>query len=77
MLRHFDYMMTDLMTVLHGLYHLYLSNKCSFNCLLPAFKCQNYATCDEYNGKCKCPPGFGGDDCLSPGTPHPLLNTKC
>ena len=38
----------------------------SFNCLLPAFECQNYAVCNEFDGKCKCPPGFGGDDCLEP-----------
>jgi hypothetical protein len=43
----------------------------SFNCLLPAFECYNGATCDEYNGKCKCPAGFGGDDCLAPSTTPP------
>ncbi|CCG81883.1 Putative uncharacterized protein [Taphrina deformans PYCC 5710] len=37
-----------------------------FNCLLPAFKCKQYAQCNEYNGACDCPPGFGGDDCSSP-----------
>ncbi|ORY70277.1 uncharacterized protein BCR38DRAFT_471606 [Pseudomassariella vexata] len=37
-----------------------------FNCLLPAFTCGQYGECNEYNGKCECPPGFGGDDCLEP-----------
>ncbi|KAI1000184.1 ABC transporter G family member [Podosphaera aphanis] len=37
-----------------------------FNCLLPAFSCGQYSDCNQYNGRCSCPPGFGGDDCLSP-----------
>ncbi|KAL7620149.1 FAD-dependent urate hydroxylase [Parahypoxylon ruwenzoriense] len=37
-----------------------------FNCLLPAYSCSQYAECNEYNGKCECPAGFGGDDCLEP-----------
>ncbi|KAI1105739.1 hypothetical protein F4804DRAFT_303400 [Jackrogersella minutella] len=37
-----------------------------FNCLLPANECGQYANCNEYNGKCKCPAGFGGDDCFEP-----------
>ncbi|PNY24891.1 ATP-dependent permease [Tolypocladium capitatum] len=37
-----------------------------FNCLLPAHTCAQYAGCNEYNGKCNCPDGFGGDDCLEP-----------
>ncbi|KAK0387167.1 hypothetical protein NLU13_5480 [Sarocladium strictum] len=37
-----------------------------FNCLLPAHHCSQYAGCNEFNGKCDCPPGFGGDDCLNP-----------
>ncbi|KAL1875307.1 hypothetical protein VTK73DRAFT_10144 [Phialemonium thermophilum] len=37
-----------------------------FNCHLPAYSCGQYATCNEYNGKCNCPEGFGGDDCLEP-----------
>ncbi|KAF7877304.1 hypothetical protein EAF04_000987 [Stromatinia cepivora] len=37
-----------------------------FNCLLPAFTCGQYSDCNQYNGKCSCPPGFGGDDCLQP-----------
>ncbi|KAK9416327.1 hypothetical protein SUNI508_01744 [Seiridium unicorne] len=37
-----------------------------FNCLLPAYTCGQFAECNEYNGKCECPAGFGGDDCLEP-----------
>ncbi|KAF5017111.1 hypothetical protein F66182_11007, partial [Fusarium sp. NRRL 66182] len=37
-----------------------------FNCLLPAHTCAQYADCNEFNGKCDCPEGFGGDDCLEP-----------
>src|ERR1700729_1700564 len=37
-----------------------------FNCLLPAFTCGQYGNCDEYNGQCQCPPGWGGIDCLVP-----------
>ncbi|CAM0136040.1 FAD-dependent urate hydroxylase, variant 2 [Umbelopsis sp. WA50703] len=37
-----------------------------FNCMLPAFECKHFANCSEYDGKCKCPPGFGGDECKQP-----------
>ncbi|KIJ67151.1 hypothetical protein HYDPIDRAFT_109174 [Hydnomerulius pinastri MD-312] len=37
-----------------------------FNCLLPAFTCGQFGNCDEYDGQCKCPPGWGGIDCLLP-----------
>ncbi|KAF6759705.1 ATP-dependent permease [Ephemerocybe angulata] len=37
-----------------------------FNCMLPAFNCGQYGRCDEYDGQCKCPPGWGGIDCLLP-----------
>ncbi|KAI1179051.1 hypothetical protein F4777DRAFT_535406 [Nemania sp. FL0916] len=37
-----------------------------FNCLLPVYECGQFAGCNEYNGQCECPPGFGGDDCLQP-----------
>jgi hypothetical protein len=58
------------MTVLHGIhFRLFLvKSNFSFNCLLPAFECLNFAVCDEFNGKCTCPAGFGGDDCLEPRT---------
>ncbi|KAK3945464.1 hypothetical protein QBC46DRAFT_118017 [Diplogelasinospora grovesii] len=37
-----------------------------FNCHLPVYSCGQFAPCNEYNGKCDCPEGFGGDDCLEP-----------
>jgi ABC-type multidrug transport system ATPase subunit/ABC-type multidrug transport system permease subunit len=37
-----------------------------FNCQLPMYSCNQYASCNEYTGKCDCPAGFGGDDCLEP-----------
>ncbi|KAM0276864.1 hypothetical protein ACHAQH_006340 [Verticillium albo-atrum] len=37
-----------------------------FNCVLPAHKCNQYAPCNNYTGKCDCPEGFGGDDCMDP-----------
>ncbi|KAL1925335.1 uncharacterized protein VTP21DRAFT_218 [Calcarisporiella thermophila] len=37
-----------------------------FNCMLPAYNCQHFANCSEFDGRCKCPPGFGGDDCSQP-----------
>ncbi|KAH9814198.1 hypothetical protein DFH28DRAFT_972577 [Melampsora americana] len=37
-----------------------------FNCQLPRFPCKQYGTCNEYDGQCKCPPGFGGQDCGQP-----------
>ncbi|KAF9223816.1 hypothetical protein BS17DRAFT_802314, partial [Gyrodon lividus] len=48
--------------------HLRDLNKCPpcFNCLLPAFTCGQFGNCNEYDGQCKCPPGWGGIDCLNP-----------
>ncbi len=37
-----------------------------FNCQLPKFTCQNFGECNEYDGACTCPTGFGGQDCLAP-----------
>lgn len=37
-----------------------------FDCRTQADKCQQYSACNEFNGKCSCPPGFGGDDCAEP-----------
>ncbi|KFY72304.1 hypothetical protein V499_07557 [Pseudogymnoascus sp. VKM F-103] len=37
-----------------------------FNCLLPAFTCGQFAECQQYDGKCSCPAGFGGEDCMQP-----------
>ncbi|ORY93038.1 hypothetical protein BCR43DRAFT_552310 [Syncephalastrum racemosum] len=56
-----------------------------FNCMLPGFECLHFANCSEYNGKCNCPPGFGGDDCKQPlcgaladgGSRNPRENNHC
>ncbi|KAF3933477.1 hypothetical protein ABW19_dt0204080 [Dactylella cylindrospora] len=37
-----------------------------FNCHLPIHECKQFATCSSYNGRCECPPGWGGDDCGEP-----------
>ncbi|KAJ7340767.1 hypothetical protein DFH08DRAFT_875203 [Mycena albidolilacea] len=37
-----------------------------FNCQLPRFACGQYGECNEYDGQCKCPSGWGGIDCLVP-----------
>ena len=37
-----------------------------FNCLLPSFTCAQYGLCNEYDGQCSCPDGFGGIDCTMP-----------
>ncbi|KAI8347182.1 hypothetical protein EDC96DRAFT_427732, partial [Choanephora cucurbitarum] len=34
--------------------------------MLPGFECLHFANCSEYDGKCNCPPGFGGDSCKQP-----------
>lgn len=54
-----------------------------FNCNLDDFQCLQYANCTESNGKCACPPGYGGDDCSQPlcgsladGTDRPVRKGK-
>lgn len=37
-----------------------------FNCQLPKFNCKQFGTCSPYDGQCKCPTGFGGQDCGEP-----------
>jgi ABC-type multidrug transport system ATPase subunit len=37
-----------------------------FDCHYDEFSCQQFAKCNSNNGKCSCPPGFGGDDCSAP-----------
>lgn len=37
-----------------------------FNCNLEDFKCHQFADCSKANGRCNCPPGFGGEDCSEP-----------
>ena len=37
-----------------------------FDCNKESDTCTQFASCNKYNGKCSCPPGFGGDDCSKP-----------
>ncbi|KAJ9605043.1 FAD-dependent urate hydroxylase [Cladophialophora chaetospira] len=37
-----------------------------FDCHYDEFSCFQFANCSSANGKCVCPPGFGGDDCADP-----------
>ncbi|KAF8972288.1 hypothetical protein BDZ97DRAFT_1784054 [Flammula alnicola] len=37
-----------------------------FNCMLPVFTCGQFAECNQFDGQCKCPPGWAGIDCLTP-----------
>ncbi|KAN0063089.1 FAD-dependent urate hydroxylase [Thecaphora frezii] len=37
-----------------------------FNCQLPAYDCAQFGECNQFDGTCSCPTGFGGQDCLSP-----------
>jgi ABC-type multidrug transport system ATPase subunit/ABC-type multidrug transport system permease subunit len=37
-----------------------------FDCHYEEFACTQFAECSQFNGKCSCPPGFGGDDCSEP-----------
>ena len=48
--------------------HRWVDRDCPpcFNCQLDAFQCQQFSDCNKYNGKCSCPPGFGGEDCSQP-----------
>ncbi|SNX83178.1 related to ABC transporter protein [Melanopsichium pennsylvanicum] len=47
-----------------------------FNCQLPAYSCYQFGECNEYDGLCSCPVGFGGPDCLSPLCGSPSDGTK-
>lgn len=37
-----------------------------FNCNLEDFQCHQFANCSKSNGRCICPPGWGGQDCSDP-----------
>ncbi|KAJ1027359.1 hypothetical protein NDA18_003367 [Ustilago nuda] len=47
-----------------------------FNCQLPAYECYQFGECNEYDGLCSCPVGFGGPDCRSPLCGSPADGTK-
>lgn len=36
------------------------------DCTKPRFGCLQYGQCNEYDGQCRCPEGFGGEDCSKP-----------
>jgi len=37
-----------------------------FDCHLEAFPCKQFGNCSDFDGRCQCPPGFGGLDCSKP-----------
>ncbi|KAJ2887051.1 (ABC) transporter [Coemansia aciculifera] len=43
-----------------------------FNCLYPGSICAHNATCNQFTGRCNCPPGWTGEDCLLPACLSPL-----
>ncbi|KAJ2805857.1 FAD-dependent urate hydroxylase [Coemansia guatemalensis] len=38
-----------------------------FNCMYPGSVCAHNATCNQFTGRCDCPSGWTGEDCLEPG----------
>ncbi|KAJ2698789.1 FAD-dependent urate hydroxylase [Coemansia sp. IMI 209128] len=47
-----------------------------FNCLYPGSSCAHNATCNQFTGRCNCPPGWTGEDCLLPACLSPLDEGK-
>ncbi|KAJ2489355.1 (ABC) transporter, partial [Coemansia sp. RSA 2050] len=47
-----------------------------FNCLYPGSTCAHNATCNQFTGRCNCPPGWTGEDCLLPACLSPLDEGK-
>ncbi|KAJ2068335.1 (ABC) transporter [Coemansia sp. S2] len=43
-----------------------------FNCLYPGSTCAHNSTCNQFTGRCNCPPGWTGEDCLLPACLSPL-----
>ncbi|KAJ2065542.1 (ABC) transporter [Coemansia sp. S155-1] len=43
-----------------------------FNCLYPGSICAHNSTCNQFTGRCNCPPGWTGEDCLLPACLSPL-----
>jgi hypothetical protein len=48
-----------------------------FDCHLSAFPCSQFGNCSDYDGRCQCPPGFGGLDCSKPREFLWLLAAMC
>ncbi|KAJ1324436.1 putative ATP-dependent permease [Microdochium nivale] len=63
-----NYTQDDMLKAHMALLNVRAADDCPpcFNCLLPAYTCGQYAQCNEFNGQCECPAGFGGDACLEP-----------
>lgn len=70
-----NYTQDDMLKAHMALLNVRAADDCPpcFNCLLPAYTCGQYAQCNEYNGQCECPAGFGGDACLEPSESCPLI----
>ncbi|KAJ1994546.1 (ABC) transporter [Coemansia spiralis] len=47
-----------------------------FNCLYPGSVCAHNATCNQFTGRCDCPQGWTGEDCLQPACLSPLDEGK-
>ncbi|KAJ2740733.1 (ABC) transporter, partial [Coemansia sp. BCRC 34301] len=47
-----------------------------FNCLYPGSVCAHNATCNQFTGRCDCPTGWTGEDCLQPACLSPLDEGK-
>ncbi|KAI8318860.1 hypothetical protein GQ54DRAFT_320883 [Martensiomyces pterosporus] len=43
-----------------------------FNCLYPGSECGHNSTCNQFTGRCDCPSGWTGEDCLTPACASPL-----
>ncbi|KAJ2724653.1 (ABC) transporter [Coemansia sp. Benny D115] len=47
-----------------------------FNCLYPGSECAHNATCNQFTGRCDCPSGWTGEDCLQPACLSPVDEGK-
>ncbi|PIA17582.1 hypothetical protein COEREDRAFT_23594, partial [Coemansia reversa NRRL 1564] len=47
-----------------------------FNCMYPNSVCAHNATCNKFTGRCDCPSGWTGEDCLQPACLSPLDEGK-
>ncbi|KAJ1941586.1 (ABC) transporter, partial [Kickxella alabastrina] len=47
-----------------------------FNCMYPGSLCAHNATCNQFTGRCNCPIGWTGDDCLQPACLSPVDKDK-
>ncbi|KAJ2779065.1 (ABC) transporter [Coemansia javaensis] len=47
-----------------------------FNCMYPGSVCAHNATCNQFTGRCDCPSGWTGEDCLEPACLSPLDEGK-